>query len=112
MKISPKKIPINGDATISVDVQNAGKVKGDEIVEMYIHDIVSFPTRPVEELKDFTRISLNPGEKRTVTFHLTPDKLKSLNLKMKNVVQPGKFEIMVGKSSTDVLRDTLNVVQS
>ena len=112
MKISPKKIPINGDATISVDVQNAGKVKGDEIVEMYIHDIVSFPTRPVEELKDFTRVSLNPGEKRTVTFHLTPDKLKSLNLKMKNVVQPGKFEIMVGKSSTDVLRDTLDVTQS
>jgi beta-glucosidase len=86
-------------------------MKGDEIVQLYIHDIVSLPTRPVQELKDFARITLAPGEEQTVTFTLTPDKLESRGLDMKRRVPPGAFEIMVGRNSVEVLRDTIVVVQ-
>jgi beta-glucosidase len=109
LKIFPKNINPNDSTEVSVDVTNNGKVKGDEIVQLYIHDVVSLPTRPVKELKDFTRITLNPGERRTVRFLLTPDKLAAIGLDMKRNVPPGDFEIMVGKNSVDVLRDTLIV---
>lgn len=82
---------------------------GDEIVQMYIHDVISLPTRPIKELKDFARITLNPGETRTVTFNITLDKLAALDLQIKRTVQPGEFEIMVGKNSVEVLKDTLIV---
>jgi len=84
-------------------------MKGDEIVQLYIHDVISVPTRPIKELKDFARITLNPGESKTVKFIITPEKLEALDLNMKRVVQPGDFEIMVGKSSVEVLMDTLQV---
>jgi len=109
LKINPKTIPANGTAQVEIDITNAGKMKGDEIVQLYIHDLVSLPTRPVKELKDFARITLNPGETRTVKFLVTPDKLESYDLEMKRVVQPGDFEIMVGKNSMDLLTDTLKV---
>jgi beta-glucosidase len=63
----------------------------------------------VKELKDFARVSLNPGETRTVSFELTPDKLAAYDLRMQRTVQPGDFEILVGKSSADVLKGTLRV---
>jgi len=109
LSISPGKISINGQANVSVEVTNTGKVKGDEIVQLYIHDLVSLPTRPVKELKDFARISLEPGQTRTVNFEITSEKLESLDLNMKRNLQKGKFEIMVGKSSVEFLTDTLTV---
>jgi beta-glucosidase len=109
LQIAPAKIPPSGSAKISVDVTNQGSVKADEIVQLYIHDVVSLPTRPVKELKDFSRITLAPGETRTVTFELTPDKLEAFDLNMKRTVQAGDFEIMVGKSSTEFLKGTLKV---
>jgi beta-glucosidase len=63
----------------------------------------------VAELKDFTRVPLAPGETRTVTFTLTPEKLAALGLDMKPVVQPGDFEVMVGRSSVDHLKTILTV---
>jgi beta-glucosidase len=63
----------------------------------------------VKELKDFARITLAPGETRTVTFDLTPDKLEAFDLNMKRRVQPGDFDIMVGRSSADFLKATLHV---
>ena len=80
-------------------VTNTGKRAGDEIVQLYIHDLVSSVTRPVIELKDFKRISLQPGETKTVEFTITPDKLWFYDLKMNRVVEPGTFDIMVGPSS-------------
>ncbi len=109
LKISPKQIAVDGTAEVSVEVTNTGKAKGDEIVQLYIHDVISVPTRPVKELKDFARIILNPGEGKIVKFTISPDKLEAFDLNMKRVVQPGDFEIMVGKSSVDVLKDTLKV---
>jgi beta-glucosidase len=109
LRVSPQAIQPGGMATVSVDVTNTGTVKADEIVQLYIHAVVSLPVRPVEELKDFQRISLNPGETRTVTFALTPDKLEAYDLNMRRTVQPGDFDILVGKSSVDVLKASLRV---
>jgi beta-glucosidase len=107
--VSPKTISINGIADVSIDVRNRGAMEGDEIVQLYLHDIISLPTRPVKELKDFTRINLKPGETKTVKFTLTPDKLAAIGLDMKRIVPTGAYEIMVGKSSVDVMCDTLIV---
>jgi beta-glucosidase len=91
-----------GDTSrVTVEVTNTGKVAGDEIVQLYIRDVVSTVTRPVKELRGFARISLKPGEKRKVTFDITPEKLAFHNLDMKFVVEPGDFEIMTGPSSRD-----------
>ena len=109
LTVSPAAIAANGTARVSVDVTNSGSVKADEIVQLYLHAVASLPTRPVKELKDFARITLNPGETRTVTFELTPDKLESFDLAMKRTVRPGEFEILVGKSSMDLLKGILRV---
>ena len=73
--VSPARIPPDGRATASVDVTNSGKRAGDEVVQLYIRDEVSRATRPVMELKGFRRITLAPGERRTVTFEVGPEQL-------------------------------------
>jgi beta-glucosidase len=109
LQISQKSITTDGSADISIDVRNSGTMKGDEIVQLYIHKLVSLPTRPIKELKDFKRISLNAGELKTVHFQLTNDKLAAIGMDMKRIVQPGAYEILVGKNSVDLLRDTIIV---
>ena len=99
------------NAKVSVTVTNTGKRAGDEIVQLYIRDLVSSVTRPVMELKDFKRISLAPGESKTVEFVITPDKLSFLDLNMKSVVEPGWFDIMVGTSSVKYETVKLEVAQ-
>jgi beta-glucosidase len=99
LKISPDKIGVGGDTKVSVTVTNTGTRAGDEIVQLYIRDLVSSVTRPIKELKNFKRVSLKPGESKTIEFVITPDKLSFLDLNMKSVVEPGWFDIMVGPSS-------------
>ncbi len=99
LRVSPDKTGPQGQATVTVEVTNTGKMAGDEIVQMYIRDEVSSLTRPIKELKGFTRIHLAPGETKTVQFPITPEKLSFLNEDMKRVVEPGTFSIMVGPSS-------------
>ena len=99
LKLNPARISATDNARVSVTVTNTGKRAGDEIVQLYIRDLVSSVTRPIMELKDFKRISLGPGESKTVEFVITPDKLSFLDLNMKSVVEPGWFDIMVGTSS-------------
>jgi beta-glucosidase len=99
LKVAPEKIGPAGRASVSVTVTNTGRVAGDEIVQLYLRDRVSSVTRPVKELKGFERISLAPGQSRTVTFDITPDKLSFLNQNMERVVEPGMFDVMVGASS-------------
>ena len=84
-----------------MEVTNTGKRKGDEVVQMYIRDCFSSVTRPVKELKGFQRVSLQPGETRTVALEITPDLLAFYDLDMNHIVEPGEFEIMVGNSSRD-----------
>lgn len=109
LKLSSKKIKTNSSTEVSVEVTNTGRVGGDEIVQLYIRDKVSSVTRPVQELKDFARITLNPGENKTVKFMVTPDKLSFWNVEMKQVVEPGEFEIRVGKSSVEFITANLTV---
>jgi beta-glucosidase len=109
LRVSPATIAPAGTASVSIDVTNSGAVKADEVVQLYIHAVVSMPTRPVEELKDFQRITLNPGETRTVTFALTPDKLESYDIAMRRTVEPGDFDVLVGRSSADVVKASLKV---
>jgi len=110
LKVAPAQIGPSGRAGVSVTVTNTGKVKGDEIVQLYIRDLVSSVTRPVMELKDFKRITLAPGESKTVNFTITPDKLSFLDLNMNRVVEPGEFDIMVGTSSVKYQKVKLEVV--
>ncbi len=108
--VTPARIGPSGSAQVSVTVRNTGRRAGDEVVQLYIRDLVSSVTRPVKELKDFRRISLAPGESKTVTFTLTPDKLSFLDLHMQRVVEPGQFDIMVGTSSAKFQTAKLEVV--
>jgi beta-glucosidase len=111
LKVTPERIGPGGQATVTVTVTNTGKRAGDEIVEMYIRDQVSSVTRPVRELKGFQRITLAPGESKTVSLSITPDKLAFFDRNMKRVVEPGLFDIMVGPSSVKYLTSHLEVVQ-
>ena len=108
--VSPATIGPGGRAEVTADVTNTGAVKGDEVVQLYVHDVVSSVARPMKELRGFERVTLNPGEKKTVTFTLGPDDLSLINRDMKRVVEPGKFEIMVGTSSTQLTTASLEVV--
>ncbi|HEY0763599.1 MAG TPA: glycoside hydrolase family 3 N-terminal domain-containing protein [Pyrinomonadaceae bacterium] len=99
LKVNPARIGAADETKVSVTVTNTGKRAGDEIVQLYIRDLVSSVTRPIMELKDFKRISLAAGESKTVEFVITPDKLSFLDVNMKSVVEPGWFDIMVGTSS-------------
>lgn len=86
---------------VTTKVSNTGGCKGTEVVQLYIRDNYSSATRPVKELKDFTRVTLNPGETKTVEFVITPDKLAFFDRNMKYGVEPGDFSVMVGSSSLD-----------
>jgi beta-glucosidase len=110
LNVSPAQIGPAGQARVSVTVTNTGKRPGDEVVQLYIHDLVSSVTRPVMELKDFKRISLNAGESKTVEFVITPEKLSFLDINMNRVVEPGWFDIMVGPSSVKYQTAKLEVV--
>ncbi|MDQ2719879.1 MAG: glycoside hydrolase family 3 C-terminal domain-containing protein [Bacteroidota bacterium] len=102
-KIASKKINTRGEVTINITVQNTGKLKGDEVVQLYVHDVISSVKRPVKELRGFQRISLNPGEKQNLTFTVTADKLAFYDEKAHTfIVEPGMFDIMIGSSSEDI----------
>jgi beta-glucosidase len=111
LELAPQEIGVGGKATVSVDVTNTGEMAGDEVVQLYIRDRISSVTRPVKELKGFCRITLKPGETRTVTFAITPDKLSFLDAHMERVVEPGLFDIMVGSSSAQLDAVALQVVE-
>jgi beta-glucosidase len=109
--VSPARIAPDGRATASVEVTNTGTRAGDEVVQLYIRAEVSRATRPVMELKGFRRITLTPGERRTVTFELGPEQLSYHGPDMKRVVEPGRFQVMVGGSSDAVKSVGLEVVR-
>ena len=108
-RLAQSSIGPGGTTSVTVDVRNDGAREGDEVVQLYIHDKVSSVTRPIKELKGFERVSLKPGEVRTVRFTITPESLQMWNDKMHRVVEPGEFEIMTGNSSVALQSTTLTV---
>lgn len=94
---------------VSVDVTNTGTRAGDEVVQLYVRDDLASVTRPVKELKRFERVTLAPGEKKTVQFELTPRDLSLWNVDMKRVVEPGTFTISAGPDSVKLKSTTLTV---
>jgi len=94
---------------VAVDVANTGNRAGDEVVQLYVRDDEASVTRPVLELKGFERVTLKPGERRTVTFTLKPADLSLWNVAMQRVVEPGTFTISAGNSSTSLKAATLTV---
>jgi beta-glucosidase len=87
---------------VSLEVENTGEHAGDEVVQLYIHDVVASVARPVKELKDFKRISLQPHETKTVTFEIPVQQLGLYDASMQYTVEPGEFEIVIGSSSEDI----------
>lgn len=91
-----------GKISASVEVANTGDMDGEEIVQLYIHDMIRSTTPPVRELKGFCRVSLRKGEKTTVSFSIDVDLLKFYNADLQLVAEPGEFEVMIGGNSRDV----------
>jgi len=94
---------------VEIDVTNTGKVAGDEVVQLYVHDEQASVTRPVLELKHFKRVTLAAGAKTTVSFEIKPSDLWMWNLDMQRIVEPGDFSILVGPNSVDLKKATLTV---
>jgi beta-glucosidase len=112
IKVNPARISTDGHSTVTVNVTNTGKRAGDEVVQLYVHDAVASVARPVKELRGFSRIHLKAGESRRVEWKLGTADLAFYDRDMKRVVEPGKFDILVGASSADIRqRATLEVVK-
>ena len=109
LRVEPPQIETAGTAKVYVDVTNTGTREGDEVPQMYIHQKIASVTVPVKELRGFQRITLKPGEKKTVELTITPDSLSLLNVDMHKVVEPGDFEVMVGPDSQHVSTVILKV---
>lgn len=108
-RLAKARIGLGETVKVEIDVTNTGKVAGDEVVQLYVHDEAASVTRPVLELKHFKRVTLAPGAKTTVTFEIKPADLSMWNLDMQRVVEPGDFSILVGPNSVDLKKATLTV---
>ncbi|MDP4129168.1 MAG: glycoside hydrolase family 3 C-terminal domain-containing protein [Bacteroidota bacterium] len=110
MNIEKNNIGITDSTIVRYKVKNEGTVAGDEVVQLYITDLLSSVARPVMELKGFRRIHLMPGEEKEQSFAITPSMLSMLDRKLNRVVEPGDFSIMIGSSSRDIrLKEKLTV---
>lgn len=109
-RLGSPRIAANEGVDVAVEVTNTGERSGDEVVQLYIRDEVSSAPRPVLELKAFRRLTLAPGEQKTVSFRLTPDDLAFWDINMKWTVEPGSFVVSAGPSSTELKSTKLEVV--
>ena len=109
LRLSAPRIGPAGTLKVSVTVTNTGAREGAEVVQLYVHDEVASVTRPVRALAGFRRISLKPGEARTVDFQLSAKELGLYNRDMKFVVEPGKFRVFAGGSSVGGLEGEFEV---
>lgn len=111
MTLSADRMTEEGSIEVSVEVKNTGERDGDEIVQLYIRDLVGSVSRPLKQLKGFERISLKKGEARTVTFTITADLLRFYNADLDYVCEPGAFEVMVGPNCMEVERRRFTLVK-
>ncbi|RMD75784.1 MAG: beta-glucosidase, partial [Lentisphaerae bacterium] len=111
LELSTKKIRPGEGVKISFRLKNTGDYRGDEVVQLYIHDLVASVSQPVKVLRRFQRLSLKPGEAKTVTFELGPEDFTILDRNLKPVIEPGEFEILIGSSSADIhLKERLEIL--
>ncbi len=108
-RLSAATMKADGQVTVSVDVKNTGSREGSEIVQLYLRDRAASIARPVKELKGFERVSLQPGESKTVNLTIDRDALKFYDAEGREVVEPGKFDVMVGANSDNVKSVELTV---
>jgi beta-glucosidase len=108
-RLSSARIGIAGSVRVEVDVANVGERAGDEVVQLYVHDRVASIVRPVRELKGFERVMLAAGETRTVRFELGPEAFRFFDRDMREVIEPGAFEISVGPNSVDLKTAVLEI---
>ncbi len=103
LRLSATRIKPDGKVTVSVDVQNTGSRAGDEVVQLYVHEVHPVVKRPAEELRGFQRVSLDRGQTKTVTLEIAAQKLAFYDEKVHGfVVNPGAFEVRVGSASDDI----------
>ncbi|MEO8591839.1 MAG: glycoside hydrolase family 3 C-terminal domain-containing protein [Candidatus Solibacter sp.] len=103
LSLSAPQLRGDGQITVKVDVQNSGSRAGDEVVQLYVHDEEASVKRPAKELRGFERVSLKPGERRTVSFTLPAERLSFYDVNTKQfITEPGDFTVMVGSSSEDI----------
>ena len=112
LQFDKKQLAKDDSTMVYCTVKNAGSRDGEEVVQLYIHPLLSSVAQPVKLLKGFQRIFLKAGEERKVSFNITPELLKVLDINMKWTVEPGTFRVMIGASSKDIrLRDLVDVVE-
>ena len=111
LRLNAPSIRPDGHIKVSADVENIGGREGDEVVQLYLRDVVASVTRPLKELKGFVRIALKPGEKRRVEFTLASEQLGFYNRDLRFVVEPGEFRVFVGTNSTEGLEASFRVLE-
>jgi len=110
LSITPAVMPPADQATVRFRVKNSGQRAGDEVVQLYVRDLLASVARPVIQLEGFHRVHLAPGEERELSFTVGRDQLRMLDAGMRWIVEPGTFRILVGASSKDIrLRGDLTV---
>lgn len=109
LKLDSKTMSPDAQITVTIPVTNTGNRDGIEVVQLYIRDVVGSIARPVKELKGFQRLSLKAGETAMATFTIDASKLKFYNYDLKEVVEPGEFDVMVGPNSRDLKRASITV---
>jgi len=110
LKLSSDQLSINGGKlTATIDIKNIGNYDGEEVVQLYIRDLVGCVVRPVKELKGFQKVFLKRGESQSLTFTITPDDLKFYNDQIKYINEAGDYEIFIGNSSNTNLKGTFQL---
>jgi beta-glucosidase len=102
LRISDKEVPTDGEFKATVQVRNTGSAAGDEVVQLYLRDVVGQVTRPVKQLTGFARVRLEPGEGRDVTFRVHADRTAFTGRDFRRIVEPGDIEVFAGTSASDL----------
>jgi beta-glucosidase len=102
LQLSRTEMTPEDKLVVSFTLTNKGRYPGEEVAQLYIRDLVAQPVRPVKELKDFSKIRLEPGESRRVSFTIDKNKLAFYNQQLEWITQPGQFELMIGTASNDI----------
>jgi beta-glucosidase len=111
LRLSDDTLTPNSMITVAVDVRNTGGTNGSEVVQLYIKDVVGSVLRPDKELKGFEKVSLDTGESVTVSFTITPEMLAFTGQEMKEVIEAGKYDVLVGGASSDLLEEKFRLTK-